>query len=162
MRKCPQVRAKKVEAGDERDKLDEVTAVGNKVINLNRAVMSAMHLNELGADGYWSLWHRTWSSVQLLQQRGKPGKDLCQKLFRLHEDERVKDVGLARLMLATVVHDAMQLNLLPEWQQAPQSPHRAPPQKATRKTCGQGYLSKSLTMAKRARQWSPGSGKTYD
>ena len=127
--------------------LDEVTAIGNKVINLNRAVMSAMHLNDLALMGI-GLYGIVPGLVQLLQQRGKPGKDLCQKLFRLHEDERVKDVGLARLMFATVVHDATQLNLLPEWQQAPQSPHRAPSQKAIRKTCGQGYLSKSLTMAR--------------
>ena len=39
VRKCPQVRAKKVEDGVTNAMLDEVTAIGNKVINLNRAVM---------------------------------------------------------------------------------------------------------------------------
>ena len=127
--------------------LDEVTAIGNNVIKLNRTVMTSQHLNDLALMGV-GLYGIVPGLVQLLQQRGKPGKEVCQKLFKLHEDERAKDIGLARLMFATVVHDAMQLNLLPKWQQAPQSPHRVPSQKAIRKTCGQGYLSKSLTMAR--------------
>ena len=61
--------------------LDEVTAIGNKVINLNRAVMSPMHLNDLALMGI-GLYGIVPGLVQLLQQRGKPGKRSLPKVVQ--------------------------------------------------------------------------------
>ena len=127
--------------------LTELTAIGRKRLRLCPQLMGEAAMEDLSRMGTFVL-STLPGLVQLLQRRGDKGKLLIKQFRKLHNDPRVQQIGVARLFCATILQTALTNNVLPDWKPSARTEPSLPSQKTIRTMAEQGFLSKSVQLAR--------------